>query len=36
MTNPDEWLNTLKQGKPLDEKNLRMLCERVSETPALN
>ena len=27
MTNPDEWLATLKQGKCLDEKNLRLLCE---------
>lgn len=30
MDNPDVWLATLKEGKCLDEKNLRMLCEKVS------
>jgi len=30
MGSPDEWLATLKEGKCLDEKNLRMLCEKVS------
>lgn len=31
MSSPDEWLATLKEGKCLDEKNLRMLCERIKE-----
>ncbi len=31
MSTPDEWLATLKEGKCLDEKALRMLCERVKE-----
>ena len=28
---PKEWLDQLRQGKILDERELRMLCEKVKE-----
>ncbi len=30
MDKANEWLEILKEGKCLPEKDLRMLCERVS------
>jgi len=30
-SNVDEWLESLKKGNPLPERELRKLCERVKE-----